>query len=513
MATRKDQLDAFVFARRRMVANLVAPSATGSDEAAPRPVKTFFTSAILSAVAVAGVAVLGVFKPSAPSGWESGLAVDSSSGAAYVYSPQDKELHPVLNITSARLLLGKSFKKFDVPDSVINGPGVTIGAPFGIPGAPPDVPTAANVDINQWMLCLDSADHGNEATAGGKTVLEVGYGPGAQSTTSQIGFVVHDSQDKNYLVTGDYAYPIADNGVLNPLASLSVGSGEHAGPWVSTAWLSAFRTGTPLQLPTVAGLGDPVPGQPGRHIGDYSSLSGANGQTYGYIETRDGLIEVSYFVYKLYTAGPAGLAGSGARQMTDLTESAVVDARPKDERTNPTSLEKAGGDWPASIPTTLDTDAQTSGFGVFCVNFAGTFDGDVPHLTLYYGTQLPKPLPNGVTVPGDGQSLADYVMVEPGHAALARDVSGGNNQNSGSEYLVTDTGLRYLMTPTATLPGTGGPNSQATTTSAADQLQYKDGDKQIVPVRPVPDNWLRLVQPGADLNPEAAGKTPPLTAN
>jgi hypothetical protein len=69
VATRKDQLDAFNFARRRMVANLVVPTATGSDEGAPRPVRTFASSIILSAIAVAAVAVLGVFKPSAPSGW------------------------------------------------------------------------------------------------------------------------------------------------------------------------------------------------------------------------------------------------------------------------------------------------------------------------------------------------------------------------------------------------------------------------------------------------------------
>lgn len=507
MATRKDQLDAFVFARRRMVANLVAPSPTGSDEAAPRPVKTFFTSAILSAIAVAGVAVLGVFKPSAPSGWESGLAIDSSSGAPYVYSPQDKELHPVLNTTSARLLLGKNFKKFDVPDSVINGSNMSIGAPIGILDAPPDVPTAGNVDLNQWTLCLDSADHARQAQPGGKTVLEVGYGPRNESTADQIGFVVHDPRNKNYLVSGDYAYPVADNGVLTALTSTSVAPGGTEGPWVSDAWLSAFRSGTPLQLPTVEGLGDPVPGQPGRHVGDYGTLTGANDQQVGYIETRDGLVEVSYFVYTLYTAGPATL--SGAHQIPDLTESAVVAAQPKDERTDPTSLLNAGGDWPQNRLTTLDSDAQTSGFGVLCVNFSGGFDGDLPHLTLYYGTQLPQKLPAGITVPSNGQSPhADYVMVEPGHAALARDVSGGVSQNSGPEYLVPDTGIRYLMTPNATLPGKG-PNGSSITTSAAAQLQYTG----VVKPTPVPDNWMRLIPVGSPLDPQAAGETPPLTGN
>ncbi len=134
MATRKDQLDAFNFARRRMVANLVVPTATGSDEGAPRPVKTFATSIILSAIAVAAVAVLGVFKPSAPSGWQNGLAVDSSSGAAYIV--QNNELHAVVNITSARLILGTNFVKYDVPDSTLNNSGMSIGAPVGILGAP-----------------------------------------------------------------------------------------------------------------------------------------------------------------------------------------------------------------------------------------------------------------------------------------------------------------------------------------------------------------------------------------
>ena len=117
MATGNQQLEAFKFARRRMVANLIAPSATGSDAGAPRPVKTFFTSIILGVVGIAAMTVLGYLKPTAPSGWQNGLAVDGTTGAAYVY--YQNELHPVLNITSAQLLLGSGFTKYDVPDSVL----------------------------------------------------------------------------------------------------------------------------------------------------------------------------------------------------------------------------------------------------------------------------------------------------------------------------------------------------------------------------------------------------------
>jgi type VII secretion protein EccB len=509
MATRKDQLDAFVFARRRMVANLIAPTPTGSDEAAPRPVKTFFVSAILSAIAVAGVAVLGVFKPSAPSGWESGLAVDSSSGAAYVYSAQDKELHPVLNITSARLLLGPNFKKFDVPDDVINGAGVTIGAPFGIQYAPPDVPASNNVDLTQWTLCLQSKNPADQTQAGGKTILEIGYGVGNGGVSSSTGFVVHNSADNNYLVVGDYAYQIVDNKVLNELASISVDPGAPAGPWVSQTWLNAFKRGTSLQFPTVDGMGESLPSslnaQPGGHVGDYGSMTGANGQQVGYIETKTGLVEVNYFVYLLYSAGPH-VSQSGAQKMS-LTASEVSAAAPKDEQKDATSLQNAGVDWPQNAVTPIDSDGVHPGFGVFCVNYSGVFDTDgAPQLSLSYGTQLPQPLTAGAGVAQSGATLADIVLVRPGHAALARDVSGGASQNTGHEYLVTDTGTRYEMTPTATLPPQG-PGAQPTKTSAAKQLRY-----DTVHVSAVPDSWMQLIQTGAPLDPSQAGTTPTLSS-
>jgi len=502
MATRKDQLDAFVFARRRMVANLVAPSPTGSDEGAPRPVKTFFTSAILSAIAVAGVAVLGVFKPSAPSGWESGLAVDSSSGAEYVYSQQDTALHPILNISSARLLLGDKFKKYDVPDKTING--MKIGAPFGILGAPPDVPVAADVDLTRWNLCLQSKSAANQAQAGGKTVLEIGYQNGGENPVNQdTGFVVHDSSNTNYLITGDRAYPIDGAAVLSTLTGSPAATGGTEGPWVSAAWLKAFAPGSTLRFPTLAGLGGPLTGlsgQPGTHVGDYGTLLTSNG-TVGYIETQTGLVEVNMFVYSLYKAAPA-VSGQGAALMT-LNSSMVNAAQVKNELTTaPDSFGQAATDWPQNTVTPLDSDGVHPGFGVFCVTFSGQFDGNLPQLSLSYGTALPQPLgPGGGVVQTAGTSLADVVLVQPGHAALARDVSGGNSQTVGPEYLVTETGTRYMMSP-----GSGDQNSQNSQPSAAQMLQYSKVD-----VSKVPDSWMKLVQVGAELDPQAAGQTPSLT--
>jgi hypothetical protein len=179
----------------------------------------------------------------------------------------------------------------------------------------------------------------------------------------------------------------------------------------------------------------------------------------------------------------------------------VTVAAPKDEQQNPSSLTGVGTDWPQNTVTPIDSDGVHPGFGVFCVGFSGNFDGDAPQLSMYYGSQLPQPAGAGIVQSG-GSSFADIVLVRPGHAALARDVSGGNSQSSGPEYLITNTGTRYEMMPTATIPG---PNGQSTQTSATKQLQY-DG----VHVTPVPDNWMRLLQVGATLDPSNAGTPPSL---
>jgi len=499
MATRKDQLDAFVFARRRMVANLVVPTPTGSDEGAPRPVKTFFTSAILSAIAVAGVAVLGVFKPSAPGGWQSGLAVDSSSGAAYVYSPQDKQLHPVVNITSARLVLGSKFKKFDVPDSVINGPGITIGAPLGILNAPPDVPAAGNVNLTQWTMCLQSKKASDPTVSGGRTYLGIGYGPGASTTVAppHAALFVHDDSGTNYMVSGDYAYPIDDNRVINPLTSTAVGDHDSVGPWVSSTWLKAFTPGTSLKFPTVADVGKSLPsGFPDadgrvKHIGDYGQVIGSSGPQY-YIETDDGLVEVSQFVYTLYKANPA-ITDAGATQVNFISSDPAA-LNPRNEQTTSTSLQEAGTNWPQSAVLAIDI----SPFSVFCAAFSGSFDGNPAKLDIYYATALPWAASAGPGVEqASGPGYADFVQVLPGHGVLAREVSGGDSQ-TGPIDLVTDTGARYPMAPTETVTGLDDKTSQ---TSAQKQLQYDN-----VQVERIPDNWIQLLRRLGTLDPNNAGQ-------
>ena len=338
MATRKDQLDAFNFARRRMVANLVVPTATGSDEGAPRPVKTFATSIILSAIAVAAVAVIGVFKPAAPSGWQNGLAVDESTGAAYIDTKSNNELHAVYNITSARLILGCELPKYDVPDSTINNSGISIGSPVGILGAPEDVPSASNMTLSQWSLCQNAKDPNNGAESGGSTYLQIGYS--AERADDGVGL---DQQrghrrarlagqrvpDRRATTSTRSAISAQDpQGVSILLSGMQTDQNWTAGNgfWVSDAFLSVFTSGTEITSPTLlSGVGDEVttPGQIGKHVGDYGfNDSGGAGS----VQTADGLLELTPFEYYLYAANAALRATRRTSRRTRSSGAAIVAA-------------------------------------------------------------------------------------------------------------------------------------------------------------------------------------------
>lgn len=504
MATRKEQLDAFKFGRRRIVANLIAPSPTGSDEGAPRPVKTFFASIMIGVVAVAAMTVLGYIHPSAPSGWQNGLAEDSTTGAAYVFDTSDGELHPVLNVTSAQLILGTNFAKYDVPDSTIDAQ--KMGAPYGILGAPPVAPSPGQVGLTSWTMCQRAKNPVDQAVAGGQTVLEVGYGQGGMTAASAAdGFVVHDSKGDDFLLNGDFSYRISPvTGLAGALDGSEAGKVGPVGPWVADSFLQAFQTGSPITtFPSVQGLGRSAtaPNQPpGAKIGEFGSFTTSSGTAY-YIETESGLVRVTGFVSSLFQ-GSGALAEAKVSAGFDqpLTQSEITEAAPIDETKDPVDVQNVGATWPTEQVNTLNVDPTGPGFAVLCANYDGAFEPDatgdkVPKLALWYGAQLPNQT-GGAGVASTGSQYANVIDVLAGQGALSRDVANGNSANAGPLYLTVSTGSRYELT--ADPPPTGSTGSGKT---AWGQLGYDTSKAE-----PVPDNWMSLVPAGARLDPNAAGK-------
>jgi type VII secretion protein EccB len=517
VATRKDQLDAFNFARRRTVANLVVPSATGSDEGAPRPVRTFASSIILSAIAVAAVAVLGVFKPSAPSGWQNGLAVDSSSGAAYIV--QGNELHSVYNITSARLILGSKFAKFDVPDSTLNNSGMPIGSPIGILGAPADVPAPSNMNLTQWSLCQNEAQPGDESVAGGQTYLEIGYGPTSSTTrqgpwtsSSDVALVVHDDAGEVYLVDQDHRYLVGNDKsqseqvlqLLNAVAgnSDSFNSADETGYWVSDAWLDVFPLGTALSSPELADFNAPAQGEdPLGSVGQFGPVAGGG----GVVQADTGVVELGPVAYDLYIADAKLTDDKVARlpqnKLTPSAINAAILGSPARGTVDPSTAFESdtyGTDWPKQNPVglwgadTSDADAQN-----ICLGYQYTDAANVGDLSVWLSSQLPYGTAgakfglNQTT----SQSLANTILVKPGSGVIAQGSEGGAAQ--GDEYLIEDSGYRYALL-----------SDQATANDTSPQTAVEMLGYQNATVQPVLSSLLSLIPVGASLQPSAAGTTP-----
>ncbi|HWM37446.1 MAG TPA: type VII secretion protein EccB, partial [Streptomyces sp.] len=152
MATRRDELSAHTFARKRTLAAFLQPESRVSDEEAPRPVRALMPSIVVGLVLVAGSIAWGAIAPSAPKGWDTAgehIIVDSDSTTRYVVLPKKtksgnkiKQLHPVMNFASAKLVLDKGKGEvIEVSGKDIDESSMARGATIGIPYAPDRLPS------------------------------------------------------------------------------------------------------------------------------------------------------------------------------------------------------------------------------------------------------------------------------------------------------------------------------------------------------------------------------------
>lgn len=107
MAERREELDAYVFARRRMVAAFLRGCGAASDLDAPRPVRTFMVGLVLGGLLLAGYGLWGLAThDTPPQGWEQAIVVDRETGSRYIKDDRGDDrnrfLHPVLNLCCSR---------------------------------------------------------------------------------------------------------------------------------------------------------------------------------------------------------------------------------------------------------------------------------------------------------------------------------------------------------------------------------------------------------------------------
>lgn len=467
MATKKDLVEAYSFSRRRLVTAFVSGAPGGREVEPARPGRTIVGGVALAVLLAAGAAIAGVFAPRTPEDWDQpGLVISKETGAAYVILESDQdELRPVINTTSAKLILGEDAEPTLIAQDTIDDQ--RIGDDIGIFGAPASVPTASLLIDSGWTAC--TADERGIRVRVARSP-DVSTTPGAGLTVVNRGhyYVVAQSDPAGPGAGGWFVYPVPEQrapGVdqtdllLQQLRLAPRGNAVR----VPREWIDLFPVGAPLDWSAfdLDGFGDP-PDEP-------LPADAARADVGDVLETDDG-------TYSLVTrGGPVQLPDFAARVYLDLVLPDGHVARPI--RVVSAPAVRSGDDgfltdtrWPTTLPSALATDP--------CAQLTAE-PGEAPVARL--------------ASPGDSSAVgalgADErdPVVDPGRGAYVLSGGWSGAETGAAPYLVDAKGRADPL---------GG-------SDAASLLGYAD---VFAPV--VPDSWVELFRCGVALSQDAALQPP-----
>ncbi|MFI5805543.1 type VII secretion protein EccB [Streptomyces sp. NPDC051561] len=493
MASRRDELNAYAYAKRRLVAQFLRPSPTGSEEGAPRPLRAVLPGVLVGAVVLAGFGVWGMFDPAAPRNWRKpyeNIIVARESTTRYVVLTTNgkHKLHPVLNMASARLLVDGGDKKVvKVNDEILDRSGLERGATVGIPYAPDRVPERGEVGSRKlWAACTRAQESGGRPRTTMFVLAERERDEvenGHRLRGGQLLYVA--TEDGRYVVdaTGT-AYPIGteDEVLLNQV----VGA-RRVPQRVPKEWLRTLHRGSEIVVPDVPGAGRPsrVPGLRGhaRTVGRVLA-TGRGGSAPHYVVLAGRVVPVSPFVaYLLLNSKKLEHLGQGgSAEQVSRFFAVGADFAP---------YEKS---WPRYAPQPV-APARTT----LCTVLRSV---DGTHGTIALSTwaapDFPRPLPTGTA----------SAYVTPGSGQYFRQIS-GTRTDTGPYFLLTDTGLRHSLQvggfalATDAKPG-GGPDLTSEKVPKGGRAPLKTAQELLgyegVKAAPVPAVWSSLLPTGPRLS-------------
>ncbi|WP_028653139.1 type VII secretion protein EccB [Nocardioides halotolerans] len=273
MATKKDLVEAYSFSRRRLVTAFLSGAPGGREVEPSRPGRTVVGGLALAVLLVAGAAIASVLSARTPEDWNRvGLVVTrGDQPATYVILEEDDppELIPVINITSAQLILGADVKATSVDQEVVDEQ--TPGIPIGILGAPQTLPRPRQFIQTGWTACTND-DVG--------IAVDVSDEERVTPTTSAA-IVVHSAERYWLIATSSsreareqraYRYPIAESEGDNLLIDYGLGQKVEAID-VPAQWLALFPEGGEIgpggfDLPHLGRKAVDAP-VPDARVGDY----------------------------------------------------------------------------------------------------------------------------------------------------------------------------------------------------------------------------------------------------
>ncbi len=399
---------------------------------------------VLLVTGLAGCFVFSLIRPSGSAGTNAVLA-DRSTAALYVRVGD--ELHPVLNLTSARLIVGHPVNPTTVKSSELDR--FPRGNLIGIPGAPERMVQNTSHDAN-WTVC-DSIGGTSRAThSAGVTVIA---GPpdsrGARAATlgSRQAVLVASGNSTWLLWDGRRSrIDLADHAVTNALGLGPANSDVPAPRPIALGLFNAIPESPPLTAPGIPNAGDPanfgVPAPIGAVVVSYALDQSSSGAARYYAVLPDGLQPISPVLAALLrNTNSYGLDQPprlGADAVAKLPVSRMLDTTR----------------YPDQQVTLVDAAKDP----VTCGYWSKPAGAATSSLSLMSGSALPVPesIRTVDLVGGGSQGTATRVALAPGTGYFTQTVGGGaGSPGTGSLFWVSDTGVRYGIDNEAENAATG----------------------------------------------------------
>jgi type VII secretion protein EccB len=422
MASRSDQLQSHQFMLQRAVGALAMRDPDPASSPMRRIGGALFAGVMIAALAVGAVGVYGLLRPGTGSAWRDGRAmiIEKETGARYVYA--GNVLHPVLNHTSALLIVGPA-DSVTVARSELAG--VPRGTPMGIPGLPDPLPGPEQLVGDPWTLCSRPATAPADGpTRGVESVLRIGAAPSGERLDRSTGLLAVDPVGTLHLLWNDRRFALAEPDLV---LSALLWERSSATP-VPAALLNA--------IPAGAGLGrvatprsDRASAVPGFTVGEVFVVADPSGNRLYGIALENGVASVTAVQAGILVADNANRIG----RIKELSPAAYAAAAKRD------SLIPAGDDAP---PAGIPAQARPAAASAVCATF--TADNPVPHIAVNASA---APALGEVRVDGadggPGQRV-DYVAVPPGRGALVESLASAGSP-AGAVAVVSDMGRRFAV--------------------------------------------------------------------
>jgi type VII secretion protein EccB len=452
--TTRAQVNGYRFLIRRLEHALIRGDSRMIHDPMRGQMRALIVGLVIAVVITGGCGVMAFFKP-APNMGDAQILLSKSSGAAYVRIGD--RVHPVLNLASARLIVGKNDNPKDVDDKFLNT--VPRGPMVGIVGAPAAIRGADDMSTSSWAVCDTLQTPGATETTGVTTLQTtvLANDPVLDGDIRAAGpaeAILTDVGGRPYLVYDGVRAPIdlSDVVVVNGLHL----QGAQLRP-MSLGLLNAFPLVDPITPVAIDGEGEPsaVVG-PDYPTGSIVKTVDSRGEQL-YVVLRDGLQPISPATADIIRYGDADAARASAREIAPSIVAGVpiVHQLPVDH-------------YPTMSPQLVSPNPDS----VLCMGWQRTTAAAQATVRLIVGNKLPVPAGTDAvrlaTADGNGPGPDSvYMTAGTGEYVQATGVEPGS-QSTGPLFYVSDTGLRYHIKdlPTADalgLIGAKGPGQQSAT--------------------------------------------------